>query len=291
MIAQCAQTQKQPGAVRLFGAAQGDQGLGHLLASGKGARIVLLTQYLVGTLDQCLGTADVLQGGQSQAGQTQQVLGLGQTPVLATGAEYGFQTLVQTLLITLQLDHQATACFQLIGGRQLRQACAQALLIELEVLRLVIQRLHLAQLLLIIGLQVTHLPDTPTAHRYTGRTQQQRDDCQTIASTLLGSRWWRRHFINRCINRCIKHRSRVIFRQGCFAHVSILCIRKRVRDAPVTPSARPRHWRHDNPQLFWPRRHAPARQPWGLVQTTATAPIAARHRRPIDAGAQNLVHC
>ncbi|MNL71419.1 hypothetical protein D3C87_1965670 [compost metagenome] len=99
------------------------------------------------------------------------MLGLGQTPILAACAEDRFQSLIQALLIALKLNHQAAARLQLIGRRQLRQTRSQSLLIEFQALRLIVQCLHLTQLLLIIGLQVTHLPDTPTTHRDTGSPQ------------------------------------------------------------------------------------------------------------------------
>ncbi len=87
------------------------------------------------------------------------MLGLGQAPVLAAGTQHGFQTLVEALLITLQLSDQAATLFQLIRTRQLRQPGGQLLLALLEALGLVIQGLHLAQLVLAAGLQGTDLPD------------------------------------------------------------------------------------------------------------------------------------
>ncbi|CAI8978783.1 hypothetical protein EMIT0P218_60314 [Pseudomonas sp. IT-P218] len=151
------------------------------------------------------------------------MFGLGQTPVLAAGAEDGFQALIQALLVALQLSHQAAAFFQHIGIGQLFQARTQALLVQLQALRLIVQSLHLTQLLLGIGLQVPHLPDSPATHCDTDGAYQQRDDCQPVSSALLLDRGWLQ-FIKRCISRCIEHWPRVIFRQGCFAHVSILCI-------------------------------------------------------------------
>jgi hypothetical protein len=153
-----------------------------LLAGGEGSRIILLAQNFVGALHQRLGAADVLQGRKAQAGQAQQMLGLGQTPVLAAGTEDGFQALIEALLITLQLRHQTLALGELIGTGQLREALGQALFVELEALRLIVQRLHLAGLLRSVGLQVTHLPDTPATDRHAGGAEQQGDNGQAVAS-------------------------------------------------------------------------------------------------------------
>ncbi len=144
------------------------------------------------------------------------MLGFRQAPVLAAGAQYGFQALVQALLVTLQLGHQTPPVFQLIGRGQLFQAFAQALFAELETLGLIPQGLQLTELLLVIGLQVAHLPDPPATNGDARRPQQQGQNCQPVATTLNG---WFRGF-----SRCLGHRLGFIFRQGCFAHVSILCV-------------------------------------------------------------------
>lgn len=69
LVTQGAQLQKQSGTIRLRGATQGQQRLGHLLAGGKGAGVVLFAEDFIGTLHQGLGAADVLQCGKTQAGQ------------------------------------------------------------------------------------------------------------------------------------------------------------------------------------------------------------------------------
>ena len=207
--------QVQAGTVRLLGAAQRGQALGQLLPCSESPWVALFAKNLVGTLDQRLGAVNVLQGGQTQAGQTDQMLGLGQAPVLAAGTQHGFQTLVEALLISLQLRDQAATLFQLIRTRQLRQAGGQLLLALLEALGLVIQGLHLAQLVLAAGLQGTDLPDPPAAGGYARSAQQQGDDGQAIATA------WR---ADRCLDRRIKRGLSFIFRQGCFAHVSVLCV-------------------------------------------------------------------
>lgn len=116
------------------------------------------------------------------------MLGLGQAPVFAAGPEHRLQALAQTLLITLQLGDQATALFQLIRTRQLRQPRSQLLLALLEGLGLVIEGLHLAQLLLAAGLQGADLPDPPTTGGNTRGAEQQGDDCQAITTARRGDR-------------------------------------------------------------------------------------------------------
>ena len=64
----------------------------------------------------------------------------------------------------------------------MRQARGQLLLALLEGLGLVIEGLHLAQLLLAAGLQGADLPDTPAAGGNTGYAEQQGDDSQAIAT-------------------------------------------------------------------------------------------------------------
>ena len=76
----------------------------------------------IGSLHQRGGAVDVLQRGQAQAGQTQQMLGLGQAPILPAGTQHGFQALVQQLLIALQLCQQAATGFQLLDTGQLIEA-------------------------------------------------------------------------------------------------------------------------------------------------------------------------
>jgi len=215
LIAQGRQLQVEPGTVRLFGTAQRGKALGQLLARGVGTRIALLAKNLVGALDQRLRTVDVLQGRQAQARQTNQVFGFCQAPVLAAGPEHGFQALAQTLLVALQLGQQAAALLQLVRARQLRQACSQLLLALLEGLGLVVEALYLAQLLLVAGLQGADLPDPPPAGGNARSTQQQGDDCQAIATARRS---------DRCLARRIERGLSFIFRQGCFAHVSILCV-------------------------------------------------------------------
>ena len=125
------------------------------------------------------------------------------------------QALAQALLIALQLGNQAAALLQLVRTRQLRQAGGQLLLALLEALGLVIQGLHLAQLLLAAGLQGADLPDPPAASGNARSTQQQGDDCQAIATAWC---------TDRCLDRRNKRGLSFIFRQGCFAHVSVLCV-------------------------------------------------------------------
>ena len=92
------------------------------------------------------------------------------------------------MLVALQLGHQTTALLKLIRTRQLRHARRQLLLALLEGLGLVIEGLHLAQLLLAAGLQGADLPDPPTARGNTGGAEQQGDDCQAIATARRGDR-------------------------------------------------------------------------------------------------------
>ncbi len=72
---------------------------------------------------------------------------------------------------------------QLFGRRHLCEALAEALLTEFEVLGLIIQCLDLGGLLLVVGLQVTHLPDTPAANGHASGPQQQRDNGQPVTAT------------------------------------------------------------------------------------------------------------
>lgn len=118
------------------------------------------------------------------------------------------------MLVALQLGHQAAALLQLVSTGQLRQPRRQLLLALLEGLGLVVEALHLAQLLLVTGLQAAHLPDSPAAGGNTCGAQQQGEDRQAIATAWFG---------DRC-NRRIERGLSFIFRQGCFAHVSVLCV-------------------------------------------------------------------
>ncbi|RMV47369.1 hypothetical protein ALP10_05647 [Pseudomonas syringae pv. helianthi] len=147
LFTQSSQLQKQPGAVWLLDAAQRGKALGQLLASREGARIVLLTQNFVGALDQGLSTVDVLQCRKAQAGQTQQMLGFCQTPVLAARAQHGFKSLAEALLIALQLRHKTSTVCQLVGGRELCETCIQLLVILSQHQRLLGDVLDLAALL------------------------------------------------------------------------------------------------------------------------------------------------
>lgn len=99
-----------------------------------------------------------------------------------------FQTLVQALLVALQLRHQAPAFFQFISTRQLRQACGQLLLRLLDALGLFIQGAHLHQLLLAARLQGPDLPEPPTASRNTRGAKQQSKDRQAVATARRSDR-------------------------------------------------------------------------------------------------------
>lgn len=115
------------------------------------------------------------------------MLGLGQAPFLAAFAQYGFQALAETLLVTLQLCHQAAAVFQLAGCRQAGQLRADLLLTLLQGLGALVQRLDVLALVEFAALQLTHLPDTPATYRHPGRAQQQGQRCQATAGAL--GRW------------------------------------------------------------------------------------------------------
>ena len=215
LLAQGAQLQEHPGAVRLLQAAQRLQALGQLGASGKRGGIILLQQNLVGGLHQGLGAVDFLQRGQAQAGQAQQMLGFSQTPVLTAGIQHIIQTLAEALLITLDAGQQLPTLFQLLRRGQLRQLCAETLLALHQGLRLAAGLLQHLALLLALQVQGTHLPDTPPRQTDTGSCQHQSQRGQTTTTGCRGGRrralhWGDLHFI---------------LRGGCFAHVSILCIR------------------------------------------------------------------
>ncbi len=157
------------------------------------------------------------------------MFGFSQAPVLATGAQHGFKALAQTLLVTLQLGDQAAALLKLVRPRQLRQARRQLLLALLEGLGLIIKGLYLAQLLLVAGLQGTDLPDPPATGGDACGTEQQGHNRQAIATAWRGDlRLYRR----------IKCGLGVIFRQGCFAHVSVLCVSESGRRMPYEAALR-----------------------------------------------------
>jgi len=143
------------------------------------------------------------------------MLGLGQTPVLAARPQYGFESLAEALLIALQLRDQTSTVFQLIGWRELRDACAQLLVILRQYQGLFGDILDLSALLLVPGLQHAQLPDSPAGDGDTGNCQQQGQEHQATVATAgaLGADWLRlgcRRFQHRFF----------VFRQGCFAHVS-----------------------------------------------------------------------
>ncbi len=174
--------EEQAGAIGILGRTQRLQALGQLLAGGEGGGIVLTAEDLVGGLHQGGGAIDILQRGQAQAGQAQQVLGFGQAPVLTTGTEHGLQALIEQLLIALQLGQQATTIFQFVHAGQLPQTVIQLLVALPQRLRLTTHLLQLLQLLLLIGLHRLHLPQPPTTGSSAGRTQQQGENRQTAAT-------------------------------------------------------------------------------------------------------------
>ena len=178
--------EEQTGAVRLLGTVERGQAARQLLAGGKSARVALFTEDFVGAFDQGLGAGDVLQRRQAQGSQAQQVLGLGQAPLLAAFAEYGFQTLAQTLLVALQLRHQAATVFQLTGGRQAGQLCTDLLLTLLQCRGALVEGFKVLTLTHLTALQLPHLPDTPTPDCDPGRTQQQRQHGRPLPERFTG---------------------------------------------------------------------------------------------------------
>lgn len=214
--------QEQAGAIGLLDAVERSQALGQLLTGGKGARVALFTEDVISALDQFTRADDVLQGGQAQAGQAQQMLGFGQAPVLAAGAKDSLQALAQALLVTLQLSDQTPTVFQFGCGRQNGQLRRKLLFTLLQGLGLLAQGLQVLCLALLGALELANLPYAPPANCDTCRAQQQGQDCQTIAGPLgsfdggLCRSLWGLQFI---------------VGQDSFAHVSILCITARRQSA------------------------------------------------------------
>ncbi|MNN06896.1 hypothetical protein D3C76_870420 [compost metagenome] len=150
------------------------------------------------------------------------MLGFGQAPVLAAGAEDGLQALAQTLLITLQLGDQPTTVFQFGSRRQNGQLCRKLLLTLLQGPGLLAQGLQVLHLPLLGTLELANLPYAPPANCNTRRAQQQGQDCQTITGPL-----GRFHGGLRSSLRGLQF----IVGQDSFAHVSILCFAARRQSA------------------------------------------------------------
>src|SRR5690554_4818914 len=94
-----------------------------LLAHGKDATVGLLLQDTVHRLQQLPGRAYVLGRQQTQRGQAQQVLGLGQLPVCPGVTLQIRQPLAQGLLTALQVGDQPLLLLPLIGRGQPSRRC------------------------------------------------------------------------------------------------------------------------------------------------------------------------
>ena len=114
------------------------------------------------------------------------MLGLGQPPVLTTGAEQAGEALRQMLLVALQGLQQLALLGQLFLARQLFETLLYGtagigetlLALGLGGLPLLLLALLLGQLGLSLALQLLALPETPAAEGGGRQGNQQRGDCQ-----------------------------------------------------------------------------------------------------------------
>ena len=126
---------------------------------------------------------------------------------------------------------------------------------------------RLLLLLLLIG-ELLSLPDAIAPRSQTGQADQQGQTGQPLAAATrigLGSGrrfWWRR--LGRFFRILLRiFLDRILSCDGVvalgllrclvgvyFAHVSILCIRKRARECPGAPPAKPRFQHRGSPQFF-----------------------------------------
>lgn len=220
LLAQRRQLHEQPGTVRLRQRAQGLEAGRQLGAGGIGAGIVLRAQDVIGALHQFGGAAHVLQGGQAQAGQTQQVFGLGQSPLLAALAEDLLQLLAKMLLVALQLHHKASPGLQFVRGGQSVQAGSQLLVALGQGFGLATGIFQLRQLVTLGALQLLDLPEAPATRAESRHANQQGEQRQAGGGTgtpgCIGCNGRRGGSGSSC----------VVLGSDCFAHRSILWSRK-----------------------------------------------------------------
>ena len=165
------------------------------------------------------------------------MFGFSQAPVLAALAQYIAQALRQTLLLTLQTDQQVALLAQFGGGWQAGKALQYTLLDGLELLlRCLVAVLELSQVFGGSGPLLVQLPAAPATRAQADEANQQSKPGQGAPRSF----GWRGH------DGRIGLRGRFDDLRGCFAHMSILCIRGAALHVRATPPEQPQRWRRDN---------------------------------------------